>query len=228
MPRPNKPNSLFRLSVGNVLFPGSYRGVGELHLAAVSRLDVVASHLPVFGIGDGACGFGLDIEMVQPEVDQLGIGIRTYVEGLFGSQSLDVPDVNIREMWQTFCRWCNWSSQNDPVARRILYIGRQRGIVVARIPVHRHVDRNSYALQVEVVNTNIRGIAAASMRGFEEEARRNATERCDVVGLDVVETAGGLRPNGDSRSSMTDDRIANDDIFRRTIDAKTIGVSTRF
>jgi hypothetical protein len=59
---------LLGLAVGYV-FGAGVGGVGEGDFASVGGLDVVVDHAPVFCVCDGAGGLGLDVEVVELEVD---------------------------------------------------------------------------------------------------------------------------------------------------------------
>ncbi len=90
------------------------------------------------------------------------------------------------------------------------------------------MDGDGYALQIEVVDADVFGVAAASVGGFEEDAGGDAGERCDVVGLDVAEAAGGLAADGDGGGAAADDGVADDDVFGWAVDAEAVGVAAGF
>ncbi len=83
-------------------------------------------------------------------------------------------------------------------------------------------------MQIEVVDADVFGVAAAGVGGFEEDAGGDAGERCDVVGLDVAEAPGGLAADGDGGGSVADDGVADDDVFGGAVDAEAVGVAAGF
>jgi len=87
------------------------------------------------------------------------------------------------------------------------------------------VDGDGYALQVEVVDANLFGVSAASFGGFEQNSGGDAGEGGEIVGFDVVEAAGGLAADGDGCGAVTDDGVADDDIFCGAVDAEAVGVA---
>ena len=101
------PGFVVSLSVGNGSFglavgDGFAGGVGDGDFAAVGGFDGVVGEGPVFCVGDGAGGGGFDVEVVEAEVVECGVGVGADVEGLFGAGGLDVPDVDIAEVGQPF------------------------------------------------------------------------------------------------------------------------------
>jgi len=57
-------------------------------------------HGPVLCVGDVAGGGGLDVEVVDVEVRERGVGVGADLEGGFRAGGVDVPDVDIAEVWQ--------------------------------------------------------------------------------------------------------------------------------
>ena len=70
-------------------------------------MDGVVGEGPVFGVGDGACGLGFDVQVVDVEVFEGGGGVGADVEGSLGSGGFDVPDVDVVEAGQAFIGWCD-------------------------------------------------------------------------------------------------------------------------
>ena len=56
--------------------------VYETHFASIGGPDFVVRESPVFRVGDRAGGFRFNVQVVQAEVVQCGIGIRADVERL--------------------------------------------------------------------------------------------------------------------------------------------------
>ena len=79
-------------------------GFGEGDFAAVGGFDGVVGDGPVFCVGDGAGGGGFDVEVVEAEVVEGGVGVGADVEGLFGAGGFDVPDVDVGEVGETLVR----------------------------------------------------------------------------------------------------------------------------
>jgi len=95
----------FGFAVGDVFGVGFARGVVEGYFAAVGGGDGVVEHLPVFCVGDGSgCG-GFDVEVVEAKVVEGSVGVGADVEGLFCATGLDVPDVDVGEVRETFFGW---------------------------------------------------------------------------------------------------------------------------
>ena len=180
----------FGFAVGDV-FGAGVRGVGEGDFASVCGDDDVVGHGPVFGVGYGSGGGGFDVKVIDLEVDQGGVGVGRDIEGLFCAGGLDVPDVDVGEVGETLV-FGDFGGEGNVVRRRVFEIGGEGGVAVAGVPVHGDVDRDGYALKVQVVDADVFGPAAAYVRGFEEDARGNAGERGDVVSLDVAEATGGF------------------------------------
>ena len=76
------------------------RRVGEHPLCFHRRLDFVVRKFPVSRIGDEACRFRFNVQVVKAAVVECGIGVSADAEGLRRAGCLDVPDVNIPEMRQ--------------------------------------------------------------------------------------------------------------------------------
>ena len=85
--------------------------------------------------------------------------------------------------------WGNGGGEGDVVGRWVFEVGWEGGVAVAWVPVHGDVDGDGYALEIQVVDTDIFGCASAGVGGFEEDSGGDAGERGDVVGLDVAEAA---------------------------------------
>ena len=78
------------------------------------------------------------------------------------------------------------------------------------------------------MDADVFGPASADVGGFEEDARGDASEGGDVVGLDVAEAAGGLAADGDGGGSVADDGVADDHVFGGAVDAEAVGVAAGF
>ena len=117
--------------------------------------------------------------MVELEVDERGVGVGGYVEGLFGAGGFDVPDVNVGEVGEAFFRWGDGGGEGDVVGRYGFGVDAcgQGGVAVGGVPVHGDVDGDGYALEVEVVDADVLGEAAAGVGGFEEDSGGDAGER---------------------------------------------------
>ena len=164
--------------------------------------------------------------MVEFEVDQGGVGVGTDEEGALGTGGLDVPDVDVLEVGQALLGGYG-GGEGDPIRRHGLAVGAggQGGVAVIGVPVHGHADGGGDAGEGQVVDADVAGGAASGMGGLEEDSIGNAGEGGDVVGLDVVEAAGGLGADGDGGCSVADDGVAKHDVVAGTIDAEAVGVA---
>ena len=141
--------------------------VCETQLTTVSGVDLIAGECPVFCVGDDAGGFGFYVEAIDLEVIQGRIRIRPDVKCLGCARCLDVPDVNVAEMRQSLLLR-NLGRERNPIRRDILRSGRQCGVTVAGVPVHRDVNGNGNSFQRQIMDAYIAGGPAACVRRLEE------------------------------------------------------------
>ena len=214
-------------SVGDFVF--CIDVVGEGDFAAVGGGDGGVGDCPVSCVGDGAGGGGLDVEVVELEVDQWGVWVGAYREGPFGSGGLDVPDMDIAKVGKTLLLG-DWGRQGDPVGWDGFGVGAggQGGVAVGGVPVHGHGDGGRYADEGEVVDADIGGVAAAHLGGLEEDSVGDARFGGDVPGLDVMEAARGLGTDGDGGGSVVDDGVVDLDVVGGAVDAEAVGVAAGF
>ena len=219
---------LLGFAVGNV-FGAGVGGVGEGDFASVGGLDVVVDHAPVFCVCDGAGGLGLDVEVVELEVDQRCVGIGGDREGFLCAGGLDVPDMDFGEVREALI-FGDWGGEGDPVGWNRLRVGAfgQFGVAVGGIPIHVDRDGNRDAGKCEVVDADIGGIAAANVRGLEQDAVGDAGFCGDVPGFNVVEAAGGLGAEGDGGGAAVDDGVVNFDVLGGAVHAEAVGVASGF
>ena len=83
-------------------------------------MDGVVGEGPVCGVGDGASGLGLDVEVVDTEVFERGGGVGADVEGSLGSGGFDIPDVDVVEVGESLFGWRDGSGEGDVVRRWVL------------------------------------------------------------------------------------------------------------
>src|SRR5438067_1599091 len=143
-----------------------------------------------------------------------------------GTRGFDIPDVHVGEVRQTFLLR-DGRGERDPVGRNRFGVGAcwQRGVAVARVPVHGHGNGRCHAVQREVVDANVGGGAAAGMSGLEEDAVGDAGLRGEIPGLNVAEAAGGLTANGDGCRAAANDGVVDLDVVGGAIDAESVGVA---
>ena len=221
-------NRSLGFAVGDV-FGAGVGGVGEGDFASVGGLDDVVGHDPVFCVGDGSGGGGFDVEVVDFEVNERGVGVGAYAEGLFGSCRFDIPDVDVGEVGKALF-FGDRSGERDPIGWDGLGIGAfgQFGVAVGGVPVHSDGDGNGDACEGEVVDADVRGVAAADMSGLEENTVGHAGFCGYVPGFDVVEAAGGFAADGDGCGSVVDDGVVDFDVLGGAVVAETVGVAAGF
>ena len=185
---------------------------------------MVVVESPVLGVGDGTGGLRLDVEVVEVEVDQGGVGVGGYLDGGLGARRVDVPDVDVLEVGETLGLG-DLGGEDLPVGWVIVGIRGQRGVRVAWVPVHRDVDGDGDAFEGDVVEAEVLSPAAAGVGGLDEDTGAYAGEGGEVVGLDVAEATGGLGPDGDGGGAAADDAIAEDNVVGRAVDAEAVGVA---
>lgn len=159
---------LLWLAEGNVIWVRD-AGVGELYFGAVGGFDGVVGQGPVFGVGDGACGLGFDVEVVETEVFEGSVGVGADFEGGFGAGGFNVPDVDVAEVWKSLLLG-DFGGEGEVVGWWVFDVGGQGGVAVTWVPVHGDVDGDGYAFEGEVVDADVAGVAAAGVGGFEEDS----------------------------------------------------------
>ena len=196
-------------------------GVGEDGLASVRGLDGAFGDGPVAGVGNGSGCVCFDIEVIEAEAVERGVGIGGHIERVFCACGLDVPDVHVAEVRQSlFTR--HPGAEGDPVGRNVVHPFGHDGVAEAGVPVHGDVNGNGDSLEGEVVDADVFCESAAHAGGLEQDAGRDAAEGGDVVGLDVAKPARGLAADGDSRRAMAHDAVAYDNVLGGTIDAQAV------
>src|ERR1035441_7485885 len=172
---------------------GNVGGVRDFDRAAVGCGQLDIGECPVLGVGDGTGAGGLDVEVIELEVDKRRVRIGRDGEGAARASSLDVPDMDVGEVGKALF-WRDGCGELDPVVRDGLWIGAwgQRGVRVVGVPVHGHADGNADAGESDVMDADIGGIAAAHPGGLEENSAADSCLGGEVPGLDVVEAAGSL------------------------------------
>ena len=167
--------------------------------------------------------------MVEGEVVEGGGGVGADVEGLLGTGGLDVPDVDVGEVGQALSIGDD-GGEGGPIGGHggAVYVGGNGGVAVAGVPVHGDVDGDGYAFEGEVVDADVFGVAAAGVGGLEEDSGGDTGECGDVVGLDIAEATGGFGADGDGGGTVTDDGVAQDDVFGGSVDAEAVGVAAGF
>jgi hypothetical protein len=130
-----------RRSPGAAIGVGYVGGVGDGDFAAVGGGDGVVGERPVLCVGDGAGGGGFDVEVVELEVYERGVGVGADVEGALCAGGFDVPDVDVGEVGKTFV-FGDGCCEGDPVGGNGLWIGAvgKFCIAVGGVPVHVHGD----------------------------------------------------------------------------------------
>ncbi len=204
-----------------------FGGVGEGDLAAVGSLDDVVGEDPVFCVGDGAGGLGFDVEVVEFEIDERGVGVGGDGEGFLCSGGLDVPDVDVGEVREALV-FGDWRGEGYPIRRDGFGVGAfgEFGVAVGGVPVHVDGDGDGDAGEGEVVDADVFGVAATDVRGLEEHSAADRGFGGEVPGFDVVEAAGGLGTDSDGGGSAADDGVVNLDVVGGLVDAEAVGVTS--
>src|SRR6202011_135188 len=150
------------LAVGVFLRGRSLGGGVEDGLGSVGGGEGAVGDGPAFGVGYCSGRLGCDVEVVEAEVVQGGVGVGADAEGALRSGGLDVPEVDVGEVGEALVVR-DGGREGDPVWRYRFGggPGGEGGVAVAGVPVHGDADGNGYALEGEVVDADVPGVASA-------------------------------------------------------------------